>query len=88
MSEAIAVALISGLCVGLPSLIATLVSNRNNIKQAEENKNLTLYRINQLESKVDKHNSVVERTFRLEGQVTEIFHDIKELKSYHKKGEV
>ena len=88
MSEAITVALISGLCVGLPSLIATLVSNRNNIKQAEENKNLTLYRINQLESKVDKHNSVVERTFRLEGQVTEIFHDIKELKSYHKKGEV
>lgn len=88
MSEAIIVALISGLCVGIPSLVATLISNRNNTKQAEENKNLTLYRIDQLENKVDKHNSVVERTFKLEGQVTEIFHDIKELKSYHKKGGV
>lgn len=45
---------------------------------------LTNFRIEQLEKKVDKHNSVVERTFKLEGQVEEIFHDIKELKSYHK----
>ena len=47
---------------------------------------LTNFRLEQLEKKVDKHNSVVERTFKLEGQVTEIFHDIKELKSYHSKG--
>ena len=47
---------------------------------------LTNFRLQQLEKKVDKHNSVVERTFKLEGQVTEIFHDIKELKSYHQKG--
>ena len=84
MNISIAVALISGLCVAIPSLIATLISNKNSKKQAEENKNLTIYRINKLEEKVDKHNSIVERTFKLEGQVTEIFHDIKELKSYHK----
>ena len=47
---------------------------------------LTNFRLQQLEKKVDKHNSVVERTFKLEGQVTEIFHDIKELKSYHQQG--
>ena len=47
---------------------------------------LTNFRLQQLESKVEKHNSVIERTFKLEGQVTEIFHDIKELKSYHSKG--
>lgn len=47
---------------------------------------LTNFRLQKLEEKVEKHNSVIERTFKLEGQVTEIFHDIKELKSYHQKG--
>lgn len=47
---------------------------------------LTSFRLQELEKKVEKHNSVIERTFKLEGQVTEIFHDIKELKSYHNKG--
>ena len=45
---------------------------------------LTNYRIEQLEKKVDKHNGVMERTFRLEEQVKEIAADIKELKEYHK----
>ena len=42
------------------------------------------YRIQQLEKKVEKHNTVVERTFRLEGRVTEVEHDVKELKAYHR----
>lgn len=45
---------------------------------------LTNYRIQQLEKKVDKHNNVVERMFVLEGEVREIKHDIKDLKSYHR----
>lgn len=49
---------------------------------------LTNFRLQQLEKKVEKHNCVIERTFKLEGQVTEIFHDMKELKSYHSKGGV
>ena len=47
---------------------------------------LTNYRIEQLEKKVAQHNSLIERTYIIEGQITEIFHDIKELKSYHKQG--
>ena len=47
---------------------------------------LTAFRIEQLEKKVEKHNQVVERVFKLEGEVTEIVHDIKELKSFHAKG--
>ena len=31
---------------------------------------LTTYRLEQLEKKVEKHNSLVERTYRLEGQVS------------------
>lgn len=45
---------------------------------------LTSFRLQQLENKVDKHNSVIERTFKLEEKVHEISEDIKELKQYHK----
>ena len=31
---------------------------------------LTTFRLEQLEKKVEKHNSLVERTYRLEGQVS------------------
>jgi len=41
---------------------------------------LTNYRIEQLEKKVEKHNNIVERTYILEGQVSEIQHDIRDLK--------
>ncbi len=41
---------------------------------------LTVYRIGQLEEKVNKHNCLVERTYRLEGRLTEAEHDIRDLK--------
>lgn len=42
---------------------------------------LIKYRIEQLEKKVEKHNSIVERTFILEEDVKNIQEDIKELKN-------
>lgn len=45
---------------------------------------LTQYRLQQLEDKVNKHNNLIERTFRLEGQMEECQHDIKDLKAYHR----
>lgn len=56
------IAIISGLCVAVPSLIATMSSNKKTI-------DLMMYRIEQLEKKQDKHNSVIERTFKLEEDV-------------------
>ena len=41
---------------------------------------LTQYRLKKLEDKVDRHNSVIERTYRLEGRMTEAEHDIRDLK--------
>ena len=73
MSEAIIVAIVSGICTLLGSGLGVIASSK-----------LTNYRIEQLEKKVDKHNGVMERTFRLEEQVKEIASDIKELKEYHK----
>ena len=45
---------------------------------------LTNYRLQMLEDKVNKHNNLIERTFILEGQMSEGRHDIKELKAYHR----
>ena len=69
MSEAILVAVISGLCTLAGSGLGVVASSR-----------LTQYRLRALETKVDKHNQVIERTFRLEGRMTEAEHDIRDLK--------
>jgi hypothetical protein len=42
---------------------------------------LTCYRIEQLEKKVDAHNRLIERTCKLEGQMVEVQHDIRDLKA-------
>lgn len=55
MSSEIIVALIGLGGSGLGSIVGILVSNK-----------LTQYRLEQLEKKVDKHNSLIERTYRLE----------------------
>ena len=45
---------------------------------------LTQFRLKQLEDKVSQHNRIIERTYILEGQMTEVIHDIRDLKSFHK----
>lgn len=48
---------------GLFSLIASLVGTFGGILTSTK---LTNYQINELKKQVDKHNSVIERTFKLE----------------------
>lgn len=72
--EAIITAIIGGVCVAIPSIIATVSSNKKSAA-------LITYRVDQLEKKVEKHNSVVERTFRLEEDIKHIKESIKELKN-------
>ena len=69
MSETVLIALLSLFGTLLGSLFGILAANR-----------LTNYRISQLEETVGKHNKVVERTYILEGQMTECIHDIRDLK--------
>ena len=64
--------------VAVISLTGTLIGTFGGILTASK---LTNYRIEQLEKKVEKHNSVVERTFILEGQMLEAQHDIRDIKS-------
>ncbi|MBQ8556299.1 MAG: hypothetical protein IJ438_10575 [Clostridia bacterium] len=71
MSEAIMVAVISGACTLLGSFGGVIASSR-----------LTQYRLSQLEKQVSRHNQVIERTFRLEGRMDEVEHDVRDLKAY------
>lgn len=67
----------SEVLVAILALIGTCVGSLGGILAANK---LVNYRLNQLEKKVDKHNSVVERTFQLEGRMTEAEHDLRDLK--------
>ncbi|MDO4866145.1 MAG: hypothetical protein Q4C10_06270 [Clostridia bacterium] len=69
MSEAIVVALIGVLGSGLGAFVGVMTSAK-----------LTQFRLQRLEEKVDKHNSIIDRTFKLEGRMTEVEHDIRDLK--------
>ena len=65
--------LLSAVITGLLSLAGVYLANRKNAA-------LMAYRMEQLEKKVDKHNQVVERTYQLEGRMTEAEHEISDLK--------
>ncbi|HIS84650.1 MAG TPA: hypothetical protein IAB50_03610 [Candidatus Faecivicinus avistercoris] len=77
MSDAIIVALITGAVSLLGSVMSMVVSARKTKQQTD----LTLYRIDELEQKVSKHNGIIERTYKLEGRMTEAEHDIRDLKN-------
>lgn len=62
--------------VGMLSLFGTLFGSLLGVLTSNK---LTNYRIEQLEKKVDKHNSVMERTALLEEQMKVAGHRIEEL---------
>ena len=61
--ETIITAIISGLCVAVPSIIATITANK-------KDNSLVLYRINELDQKVHEHNNLIDRMYKVENRVT------------------
>lgn len=59
MTEGIMIAIITGCFAAIPTIIAVVVNNSK-----------TLLRIDILENKVEKHNNFIERTYKLEEQVS------------------
>lgn len=55
MTEGIMIAIITGCFASIPTIIAVFVNNSK-----------TIYRIEQLENKVEKHNNFIERIYELE----------------------
>ncbi len=69
MSDAIIVAILGFAGTLAGSLLGVLAAQK-----------LTQYRLAQLEEKVNRHNNLIERTFKLEGQMAECQHEIKDIK--------
>lgn len=63
MEQSIVTALISGLCVAIPSIIATLLTNK-------KNQELIDYKINELTKHVIQHNGLIDRMYKVENRVT------------------
>ena len=70
MTQEVVVAIINGLC----SLIGCVISNLTSHSK-------TIYRIEQLEQKQDKHNSLIERMYNVEKEID----IIKEKQEYEEK---
>lgn len=66
-------ALISGLSVAVPSIIATIVSNK-------KSSTLLTYRIDQLELEQKKHNELIDRMYKVESRVTLLEDEMKGIK--------
>ena len=65
--------------IALLSLAGTLIGSLAGVLAANR---LTTYRIQQLEKKVEKHNSIVERTYLLEEEMKVANHRIADLERH------
>lgn len=96
MSEAVIVAIITGGLSLVGTIITVLVANRQTIATLDKRSELadkeldgkletwkavTDAKIDELGRKVEKHNNLIERTYKLEGAMVEVQHDIRDLKS-------
>lgn len=64
--------------VALLSLVGTVIGSGLGIIASQK---LTQYRLEQLEKKVQAHNNLIERTYKLEGEMAECQHDIRDMKA-------
>ena len=69
MSETLIIAIISFLGTIIGSLIGVITANK-----------LMNYRIEQLETKVEKHNNLIDRMYKVEESVKILEHEIQEEK--------
>ena len=84
MTEAIVVALITGSMSLIGVIVTCMVTARKNENALRITQAVTDTKIEELTRQVHLHNGVIERTYKLEGQMAECRHDIKDLKAYHK----
>ena len=81
--ENIVVACISVLGTVIVSLISYAANRKGAREASESNAKLIAYRLEELEKKVNKHNNVIERMYKLEGEMAEVQHDIRNLEGAH-----
>ena len=96
MSEAVIAAIITAVLTLAGTIITVLSANRQtlaaldkkselsdaNLKaELEKHQAVTDTKIDVLTKKVEKHNNLIERTYKLEGEMQEAQHDIRDLKA-------
>ena len=64
--------------ISIMSLLGSCVGTIGGILASSK---LINFRLAELEEKVKKHNNIIERTYILEGKMTEAEHDIRDLKN-------
>lgn len=95
MSDPIIVALIAGGVSMFGTIVTVLVTNHKTIAamdkkselsdekldaKLEKHQAVTDTKIDELTRKVEKHNNLIERTYKLEGEMAEVQHEIRDLK--------
>ena len=95
MSDEIIVAIVTAAVSLIGTIITVLAANRQTLAtldkkselsdakldaKLERHQAVTDTKIDELTRKVEKHNNLIERTYILEGQMSEVKHDIRDLK--------
>ena len=62
--------IITALIVAIPSLLATILSNRKSTALME-------YKIDKLDEKVHEHNNLIDRMYKVESRVSVLEEDVK-----------
>ena len=66
--ETVIASVISALAAVIVCVINNSTQHKKTVAKVEEMNNLNQFRIGQLEKKMDKHNNLIERTYKLEQQ--------------------
>ena len=69
MDGGVIVALVTGVFTLAGVVITVVAGNKSTAKQINENSKVTLYRIEQLEKKQDKHNTLIDRMYEAEENI-------------------
>lgn len=67
----------SEVIVAIIALLGTIIGSLTGVLTANK---LSLYRIEQLEKKVDKHNSLIDRTYKIEKDIVAIKVELDDIK--------
>lgn len=91
MTEGIIIAIITAGLSLVGVVITVIYGNNKTAKTVKTQTDLTIYRIEELEKKQDKHNTLIERMYVVEGKIDKLDekikvenHRIDDLEQFHK----
>lgn len=77
-------ALVSGVCVAVPTIIATIVNNSAHDQVTDERMKSTSDKIEELSERVNKHNNLIERMAVVERDLKTAWRQIDDIKEEKK----